>query len=156
MCRLWHAFLPIGLSRPITWAARRQTGGPSFGTNHALEAGSVFYLLIKAAISGALVAAISELARRFPAWGGLVASLPVTSLLAMLWLYRDTGSSKDVAALATGTFWFVLPSLPLFIVLALLLRSGVDFWPAFALCIGGTLILYALFFWSAPRLGIRL
>jgi hypothetical protein len=116
----------------------------------------VLYLLIKAAISGVLVAAISEVARRYPGWGGLLASLPLTSLLAMIWLYRDSGDPEQVAALAGSTFWFVLPSLPMFLVLPALIRSGMAFWLALGLSVAGTLLLYALFFWAAPRIGIRL
>jgi hypothetical protein len=117
----------------------------------------VLYLIVKAALSGVIVAAVSEIARRYPGWGGLVASLPLTSLLAMLWLWRDSGGdSERVAALAGSTFWFILPSLPLFLILPALLRSGVSFWVAMALVIVGTLGLYALTFWSAPKLGIKL
>jgi hypothetical protein len=117
----------------------------------------VLYLFIKAALSGAIVAAISEVARRYPGWGGLLASLPLTSLLAMIWVYRDTGGdAARVADLAASTFWFVLPSLPLFLVLPALLRAGAGFWPALAASVAGTLLLYALFFWGAPKLGIKL
>lgn len=116
----------------------------------------MIYLLIKAAISGVLVALISEIARRYPGWGGLVASLPLTSLLAMLWLWRDTQDPERVAALSVGTFWFFLPSMPLFLVLPALLRSGVSFRASMAIVVAGTLALYALMFWAAPRLGIKL
>ena len=116
----------------------------------------MLYLLIKAAISGVIVAAISEVARRYPGWGGLLASLPLTSLLAMIWLYRDSGDSERVAALAGSTFWFILPSLPMFLVLPALIRSGIAFWLALGVSVAGTLLLYALFFWAAPRIGIRL
>ena len=116
----------------------------------------MLYLLIKAAISGVIVAAISEVARRYPGWGGLLASLPLTSLLAMIWLYRDSGDSERVAALAGSTFWFILPSLPMFLVLPALIRSGTAFWLALGVSVAGTLLLYALFFWAAPRIGIRL
>jgi hypothetical protein len=85
-----------------------------------------------------------------------VASLPLTSLLAMLWLYRDTGDSERVAELSMGAFWFILPSLPMFAVLPALLRSGVGFWAGMALSVGGTLALYALMFWAAPRIGLKL
>jgi len=116
----------------------------------------MLYFFIKAAVSGAIVAAISEIARRYPGWGGLVASLPLTSLLAMVWLWRDTGDGAQVAALAGSTFWFILPSLPLFIALPLLLRSGVGFWVSMSVVVVGTLALYALMLWAAPRLGIKL
>jgi hypothetical protein len=116
----------------------------------------VLYLFIKAAVSGAIVAAVSEIARRYPGWGGLVASLPLTSLLAMLWLWRDTHDSVRIAELSVSTMWFFLPSIPLFIVLPLLLRTGLAFWVAMALVVVGTLALYALMFWAAPRLGLKL
>jgi hypothetical protein len=116
----------------------------------------MLYLIVKAAISGAIVAAVSEIARRYPGWGGLVASLPLTSLLAMLWLWRDTSDSSRVAELSAGTLWFILPSLPLFIALPFLLKSGVGFWPSMIIVIAGTLALYALMFWAAPRLGLKL
>lgn len=116
----------------------------------------MLYLLIKAALSGAIVAAVSEIARRYPTWGGLVASLPLTSLLAMIWLWRDTGDGERVAELSQSTFWFLVPSIPLFIVLPLLLRSGLGFWVSMAIVVVGTLALYALWFWAAPKIGIRL
>jgi hypothetical protein len=116
----------------------------------------VIYLVIKAALSGAIVAAVSEIARRYPGWGGLVASLPLTSLLAMVWLWRDSGDTQRVAELSVSTFWFFLPSVPLFLALPALLRTGLGFWPSMALSVAGTLALYALWFWSAPRLGIKL
>ena len=116
----------------------------------------MFYLIIKAAVSGALVAAVSEIARRYPGWGGLVASLPLTSLLAIIWLYQASGDRERVAALAGSTFWFVLASLPLFVAFAALVRSGMAFWLALGLSIAGSLLLYALFFWMAPKVGIRL
>lgn len=116
----------------------------------------MLYLLIKWAISGAIVAAVSEIARRYPGWGGLVASLPLTSLLAMVWLWRDTGDPARVAELSISVIWFILPSLPLFIALPLLLRSGLGFWVSMALAVAGTMALYALMFWAAPKLGLKL
>jgi hypothetical protein len=116
----------------------------------------MLYLIIKAAISGAIVAAVSEIARRYPGWGGLVASLPLTSLLAMIWLWRDSGDAERVAELSVSTIWFFIPSVPLFIALPWLIRSGVGFWAAMAIVVAGTLALYAIMFWAAPRVGLKL
>lgn len=116
----------------------------------------MLYLIIKALISGAIVAAVSEIARRFPGWGGLVASLPLVSLLAMTWLYIDSGDSAKVAGLAQSTFWFFLPSIPLFLLIPSLIRSGWSFASTMAIAIAVTLVLYAIMFWAAPRLGVRL
>jgi hypothetical protein len=116
----------------------------------------MLYLVIKAALSGIIVAAVSEIARRYPTWGGLVASLPLTSLLAMLWLYRDSHEPERIAELSMSTFWFIVPSLPLFVALPLLVRSGVPFWVSMVVVVVGTMALYAGWFWAAPKLGIKL
>jgi len=116
----------------------------------------MLYFVVKAALSGLIVAAVSEIARRSPGWGGLLASLPLTSLLAMVWLWRDSHDGERVAELAGSAFWFILPSLPLFLVLPWLLRSGVPFRVSMATVIIGTLALYAAWFWVAPRMGIKL
>ena len=115
----------------------------------------MLYLLVKAAISGLLIAIISEVARRSPGWGGLLASLPLTSLIAMIWLWRDTRDVQRVAELSMGAFWFVLPSLPLFLIIPLLLRSGWTFWPAVLAACAVTLALYAAMFAVSGRLGMR-
>jgi len=116
----------------------------------------MLYLIIKAAISGAIVSAVSEIARRYPGWGGILASLPLTSLLAMLWLWRDSADAERVAELSQSTIWFFVPSVPLFIALPILLRNGVGFWLSMVIVVVGTLALYALWFWAAPKVGIKL
>ena len=114
------------------------------------------YLVLKALISGIIVAAASEIARRWPGVGGLVVSLPLVSLLTFLWLWRDTGDAERIAALSQSTFWFFLPSMPLFLVLPLMLRAGWGFWPALAAGLALTLALYVAMFALAPRIGVRL
>lgn len=114
----------------------------------------MLYLAVKALLSGILIAAISEIAKRSPAAGALVASLPLVSILGMMWLWRDTGDPVRMAAHAEATFWYVLPSLPMFLLIPLLLRGGVPFWGALASGCALTVALYLLMAWAAPRLGI--
>jgi len=114
------------------------------------------YLLVKALLSGLIVAAAAEVARRWPGVGGLIVSLPLVSLLAFIWLWRDTGDVEKVAQLAQSAFWFFLPSMPMFLVLPWLLRAGWGFWPALGLSIGLTVSLYLLMLGIAPRFGLRL
>lgn len=116
----------------------------------------MLYLLLKAAVSGLLVAAISEIAKRSPGFGALVASLPLVSILAMIWLWRDTGDAPRIADQAQATFWLVLPSMPMFLLLPWLLRHGWGFWPALGTGCAVTVALYTLVLWLAPRLGIVL
>jgi len=114
------------------------------------------YLLVKALLSGLIVAAASEVARRWPGIGGLIVSLPLVSLLAFLWLWRDTGDPERIAQLSLSAFWFFLPSMPMFLALPALLRAGLGFWPALAAAVALTACLYLLMFALAPRLGLRL
>ncbi len=116
----------------------------------------MLYLVIKAALSGVIVAAVSEIARRYPGWGGLVASLPLTSLMAMIWLWRDSSDPGRIADLSVSIIWFIAASVPFFVALPILLRSGIGFWVSMGLCVIGTLALYALMFWAAPKLGVKL
>ena len=87
---------------------------------------------IKACITVALVLVASALSRRPGPVGALVASLPLTSLLVLGWLYAETRDPRQVADMSMGILWFVLGSLPFFPVLALALRNGWPAWAAFA------------------------
>ena len=116
----------------------------------------MLYVLLKAAVSGVIVAAASEVARRWPGWGALIVSLPLVSLLTFIWLWADTRDSGRIAELSQSTFWFFLPSMPLFLVLPLLLRSGLSFWLALAIGCAMTIALYGAMILVGPKLGIRL
>jgi glycopeptide antibiotics resistance protein len=116
----------------------------------------MLHALIKALVSGAVIAAASELAKRSPALGAVILSLPLTSILAFIWLWKDTSDAGRVGALSQPTFFFVLPSLPLLLVLPLLLRSGAGFWSALGLSCLLTLLLYVAMAWGLGKLGISL
>jgi len=114
------------------------------------------YLIVKALLSGIIVAAVSEIARRWPGLGGLIVSLPLVSLLAFVWLWRDSGDPERVAQLSQSTFWFFLPSMPMFLALPAMLRAGFGFWLALALACALTIMLYAGMAWAGPRFGLKL
>ena len=116
----------------------------------------MLYLVVKAAISGVIVAVVSETARRSPGLGALIVSLPLVSILGMIWLWRDTRDPERLAAHAGATFWYVLPSLPMFLLMPLLLRRGLGFWPALGSGALLTIALYCLMTAIGPRLGLRL
>ncbi len=114
----------------------------------------MIYLVIKASLSGAIVMIVSEVARRNPGLGGLIASLPLVSILAIIWLWRDTSDVERIARHAEGTFWFVLPSLPMFLVLPVLLRHGVPFWISLGAGVVLTFALYTMTIWLLPKFGV--
>ena len=116
----------------------------------------MIYLVLKAALSGCIIAAVSDIAKRYPGFGALVASLPLVSILGMIWLWRDTADPVRMANHSAATFWFVLPSLPMFLVIPALLRRDVPFWAALGVGCGLTIVLYGAMTWAAPRVGLRL
>ncbi|GAA6157085.1 DUF3147 family protein [Pyruvatibacter sp. HU-CL02332] len=113
-------------------------------------------VLIKAALSGVLVMIVAETSKRSPAFGALVASLPLISILAVIWLWNDTGDTVRVANQLEATFFYVLPSLPMFLVMPALLRSDYAFWPALGLSVLLTVALYGLVVFVTARFGIEL
>lgn len=116
----------------------------------------MLYLVFKALISGVVVAAVSQVAKRYPGFGGMVASLPLVSVLGMIWLWSDTRDSDNLAAHSAATFWFVLPSLPMFLVIPALLKRGIPFWGALGAGCLLTMGLYLAMVWIGPRFGLRL
>lgn len=100
--------------------------------------------IIKTVISALIIAIVSTIARRYPNLGGLIASLPLTSLLAFIWLYQETQSIQSVSELSIAIFWMILPTLPFFLILPFLLKKY-PFYLAFGISIVSLMVFYKLF-----------
>jgi hypothetical protein len=111
---------------------------------------------MRAALSGLIVALIALIAKRSPAAGALIASLPLISILGMIWLWRDTHDRVMMANHVEATFWYVIPSLPMFLMIPMLMRSGVGFWAALLSGCALTVLLYLVTISVAARFGVRL
>ena len=116
----------------------------------------MLYLAIKAALSGIIIAIVSEVAKRYPGFGALIASLPLVSVLGMIWLWHDKPDAGNMAAHVEATFWFVLPSLPMFLLMPAMLRAGWSFWLALTAGCLLTIALYLAMTALGPRFGLRL
>jgi hypothetical protein len=112
--------------------------------------------ILKIIISAVIIVAVSEVSKRSSFIGGLLASLPLVSLLAMIWLYRDTHDTQKISALSTSIFWLVLPSLVLFIVLPIALKRGITFYPALGLSVVAMLACYGVTVFLLRQFGIKL
>ena len=113
------------------------------------------WLVSKYAITAALVVLVSEFAKRSDRLGGFVAALPLVTLLTLCWLYVEKQPAEKLASHAWYTFWYVLPTLPMFLAFpSLLPRLG--FWPALLACIVLTLACFAGFVVLLKRFGIEL
>jgi hypothetical protein len=111
---------------------------------------------VKVLVSAAVIVAVSEIARRDHPGAAALASLPLTSLLAFVWLYLETGDTQRIGALSIGIFWLVLASLPLFLLLPWLLRAGWTFWTSLAAACLATAGIYLAMVWFLDRINIRI
>ena len=102
------------------------------------------YYLVKIAVTTILIVVISEIAKRSSFIGAVLASIPLVSVLAMVWLYIDTGDTEKVSELASSVFWLVIPSLALFAALPILLKYGLNFY----LSISISMIITVLCYWA--------
>lgn len=96
------------------------------------------YYVFKILFSAVLITLISEVAKRHSAFAALLAALPLTTILAFVWLYMDATSPEYIANLAEQIFWLVIPSLVFFLALPLLLRQGLNFWLSLGLSMAAT------------------
>lgn len=114
------------------------------------------WFILKSALSGVIIAAIAEIARRSPVLAALLASLPLVSVLGMIWMWQEGQALPQIARHSEATFWLVLPSMPMFLVVPGLIRSGMGFWTSLLVGCAGTVALYLLLLWIGPKLGLRL
>tara|TARA_B100000131_G_scaffold69244_1_gene65559 strand:- start:650 stop:961 length:312 start_codon:yes stop_codon:yes gene_type:complete len=91
-----------------------------------------------------LVVLISEVSKKSSIMGALFASIPIVSILGMIWLYIDTKDVSKISDLSIGIFWLVIPSLILFLILPLFLKQGMGFYSSIILSILITAAAYAL------------
>jgi hypothetical protein len=116
----------------------------------------MLYYLTKLLLSAGIIVVVSEVAKANAGLGALIKSLPLVSILAMIWLYADTRDTTKIAELSTGTFWLVLPTLPMFLVLPALLKYGMGFYISLALSIAVMLACYAMAVPLLARFGVTI
>jgi len=115
----------------------------------------VAWIITKYFVTAAVVVLVSELAKRSDKLGGFVAALPLVTVMALIWLYAEKQPMEKIANHAWYTFWYVLPTLPMFLAFPVLLpRLG--FWPALLVCIMITVLCFGLFALAVRRFGIEL
>jgi hypothetical protein len=116
----------------------------------------MLYYALKVGLSALVIVAITEIAKRSSGFAALVAALPLTSLLAFVWLYVEGVEPARIAELSGQIFWLVLPSLLLFVLLPLLIRQGLNFWLSFAISIAATTICYLAMLPVLRKFGVQL
>ena len=102
----------------------------------------IFHYFIKLFISSAIIVIVSEIAKKDNIIGGLIASIPIVSVLSIIWLYIDTNDIDKVKALANGILWMIFPSMSFFIVLPILINCGIKFYLSLTISILITMVCY--------------
>jgi len=115
----------------------------------------MIYYIAKVFISAVIIVLISEISKRSSLTGSILASLPLMSILAFIWIYIDTKDVQKISSLSTGIFWLVIPSLILFIILPVLLKKQVNFWLAMGISTSAMVIFYFLMIFVLRKLGVR-
>ncbi len=113
------------------------------------------WLITKYLLTAAVVVLVSEFARRNDKLGGLVAALPLITILSLIWLFLENQSAEKIANHAYYTFWYVLPTLPMFLLFPFLLHR-LGFWLTLLSCIGLTVVCFVLFALLVRPFGIDL
>jgi hypothetical protein len=114
----------------------------------------MLYYAVKVLVSALVIVAVSEIAKRSTAVAAFVASLPLTSLLAFVWLKIDGTEPGKIGDLSGQIFWLIIPSLVLFPLLPFLLKQGLGFWTSLAAAMGATAGAYLLMLPLLRRLGV--
>lgn len=114
------------------------------------------YYVLKIAITTVLIVLISEIAKRSTFWGAVLASIPVVSVLAMIWIYTETKDIEKISQFSTSVFWLVIPSLMFFVLLPLLLKKGIGFYMSLGVSALMTLIVYYALISVLDKMGMKL
>ena len=102
------------------------------------------WYIIKIVLTAVVIVVVSEISKRLPLLGSLIASLPLISVLGMIWIYQETKDNQKLISHAEGTFWYVLPSLPMFLVMPWMMKKGISFYLSLGAGILLTVILYVI------------
>jgi len=116
----------------------------------------MIFIVTKYAITAFVIVLVSEFAKRSDKIGALISSLPFVTIMVMIWLYIEKQGNVKIANHAYYTFWYVLPTLPMFLVMPWLLNKGTNFWIALVICAAVTFICFVLTAVVVRRIGVNL
>ncbi|QOP41820.1 DUF3147 family protein [Sulfurimonas marina] len=114
------------------------------------------YYIVKLLITTVLIVLISEIGKRYSLAGALLAAIPLVSILAMIWMYVDTGSSSSAVEFSQRIVWLIAPSMTLFIAFPILIKKGVGFPLSMLIATTLTIAAYYSVIYVVGKFGIEL
>ena len=112
-------------------------------------------LIVKYLLTAAVIVIVSEVAKRLDRVGALISSLPLVTLLVLIWLYAERQPQEKIANHAWYTFWYVIPTLPMFALFPFML-ARLGFWWTLVASVAVTLVSFVAVAWVARRFGVEL
>ena len=112
-------------------------------------------IIIKFITTAAIIVLISEVAKFSDKLGALIASIPIITFITLFWLFYENQSNEKIANHAYYTFWYVLPTLPMFLFFPWIIKH-LSFWPSFLLSILLTIIIFFIYAYFLKRFNIHL
>ncbi len=116
----------------------------------------MWYFIIKVLISSVLIVSISEISKHSTTLGSILASVPLVSVLAIIWLYLDTKDAKQTAELSQGIFWMVIPSLLFFVLFPIMIHKSINFWVSLGTSLVVMIIAYFIMLFIFNKIGIKI
>jgi uncharacterized membrane protein (GlpM family) len=113
------------------------------------------YLIFKYLVTAGVVVLVSELAKRSDKLGGFIAALPMVTVLTLIWLYVEQQPASKISNHAYYTFWYVIPTLPMFLLFPYLMEKT-SFWAALAISVVFTVVLFGTYAFALKRFGVNL
>ena len=113
------------------------------------------WIITKFLLSAGVVVLVSEVAKRSDKLGGLIAALPIVTILAMIWLHVENEPKEKISNYAWSPYWYVRPTLPIFLALPFL-HQRLGFWLSLASCAVISLVCFLLLASLLKQFGIDL
>ena len=113
-------------------------------------------IIIKIIISSSIIVLVSEIAKKSTFIGGIIASIPIVSVLSLIWLYIETNNIDTVKSLANGILWMIIPSMALFITLPMMINWGINFYFSLLISIIVTIFFYGLIIFTLNYIGVKI
>ena len=114
------------------------------------------FLILKYAVTAFIIVLVSEVAKRTDRLGALLASLPFVTIMVMVWLYIEGQGDEKISNHAFYTFWYVIPTLPMFLAMPVLLKNGISFWWSLGASVVITVICFVITLLIASKFGVTL